>query len=103
MKPHIAAAREKALKQTLEYGVGFLHEGFSGSERAVIERLFEAGAIQVLVATESLAWGMTMQAKLVVIMDTKRFDGREQREVDYPMHDVLQMLGRASRPGLDVS
>ena len=42
---------------------------------------------------------MTLQAKLVVIMDTKRFDGREQREVDYPMHDVLQMLGRASRPG----
>merc|ERR1719201_2137889 len=103
MKPHIAAAREKALKQTLEYGVGFLHEGFSGSERGTLARLFEAGAIQILVATESLAWGMTLQAKLVVIMDTKRFDGREQREVDYPMHDVLQMLGRASRPGLDVS
>jgi pre-mRNA-splicing helicase BRR2 len=103
MAPHVAAVRESALQQTLAYGVAYYHEGMSESERGMLARLFEAGAIQVLVATESLAWGMTLQAKLVVIMDTKRFDGREQREVDYPMHDVLQMLGRASRPGLDVS
>eukprot|EP00913_Durusdinium_trenchii_P023185 g21764.t1 len=64
MRPHLQAAREKSLKQTLEYGVGFLHEGFSATERAVIERLFEAGAIQVLVATEQLGWGMTMLAHL---------------------------------------
>merc|ERR1712078_744504 len=103
MKPHLAAVRERSLKQTLEYGVGFLHEGFSATERAVIERLFEAGAIQVLVATEQLCWGMTMLAHLTVIMDTKKFDGRENRYVDYPIHDVLQMMGRASRPGMDAS
>jgi pre-mRNA-splicing helicase BRR2 len=103
MKPHLAAARERSLKQTLEYGVGFLHEGFSQTERAVIERLFEAGAIQVIVATEQLSWGMTMSAHLVIIMDTKKFDGRENRYVDYPIHDVLQMMGRASRPGVDTS
>jgi len=103
MLPHLQAARERSLKQTLEYGVGFLHEGFSTTERAVIERLFEAGAIQVLVATEQLSWGMTMSAHLVIIMDTKKFDGRENRYVDYPIHDVLQMMGRASRPGVDAS
>jgi len=103
MKPHLAAARERSLKQTLEYGVGFLHEGFSTTERAVIERLFEAGAIQVIVATEQLSWGMTMLAHLVIVMDTKKFDGRENRYVDYPIHDVLQMMGRASRPGVDTS
>merc|ERR1719160_1884397 len=103
MKPHLAAARERSLKQTLEYGVGFLHEGFSATERGVIERLFEAGAIQVIVATEQLCWGMTMLAHLVIVMDTKKFDGRENRYVDYPIHDVLQMMGRASRPGLDQS
>lgn len=103
MKPHLAASREKSLKQTLEYGVGFLHEGFGQMERAVIERLFEAGAIQVIVATEQLSWGMTMLAHLVIIMDTKKFDGRENRYVDYPIHDVLQMMGRASRPGIDQS
>lgn len=69
----------------------------------MIERLFEAGAIQVLVATEQLGWGMTMLAHLVILMDTKKFDGRENRYVDYPIHDVLQMMGRASRPGIDQS
>lgn len=102
MKPHLAAAREKSLKQTLEYGVGFLHEGFNSTERAVIERLFEAGAIQVVVCTEQLSWGMTMLAHLCIVMDTKKFDG-ENRYVDYPIHDVLQMMGRASRPGIDQS
>jgi pre-mRNA-splicing helicase BRR2 len=103
MKPHLNTAREKSLRQTLEYGVAFLHEGFSQTERAVIERLFEAGAVQVLVATEQLSWGMTMLAHLVIIMDTKKFDGRENRYIDYPIHDVLQMMGRASRPGVDTS
>mmetsp|Transcript_75394 Transcript_75394/g.157134 ORF Transcript_75394/g.157134 Transcript_75394/m.157134 type:complete len:2169 (-) Transcript_75394:248-6754(-) len=103
MKPHLEAAREKSLKQSLEYGVGFLHEGFTSTERSVIERLFAAGAIQVLVCTEQLSWGMTMLAHLVIIMDTKKFDGRENRYVDYPIHDVLQMMGRASRPGIDQS
>jgi pre-mRNA-splicing helicase BRR2 len=103
MAPHIAAVRESALQQTLAYGVAYYHEGMSEQERGTLARLFEAGAIQILVATESLAWGMTLQARLVIIMDTKRFDGREQREVDYPMHDILQMLGRASRPGMDAS
>lgn len=103
MRPHLAAARERSLRQTLEYGVGFLHEGFSTTERAVIERLFESGAIQVIVATEQLCWGMTMLAHLVIVMDTKKFDGHENRYVDYPIHDVLQMMGRASRPGIDQS
>lgn len=103
MRPHVAAARERSLKQTLEYGVGFLHEGFNQTERAVIERLFEAGAIQVIVTTEQLCWGMTMLAHLVIIMDTKKFDGHENRYVDYPIHDVLQMMGRASRPNIDQS
>jgi len=46
---------------------------------------------------------MTMLAHLVIVMDTKKFDGRENRYVDYPIHDVLQMMGRASRPGIDQS
>merc|ERR550514_2315179 len=103
MAPHIAAVRESALQQTLAYGVAYYHEGMSEQERGTLARLFEAGAIQILVATESLAWGMSLQARLVIIMDTKRFDGREQRDVDYPMHDILQMLGRAGRVGVDQS
>lgn len=103
MGPHIVGAREQTLKQSLEFGVGFIHEGFTPLERASIERLFQANAIQCLVVTQQLCWGMTLSAHLVVIMDTKYFDGRENRYVDYPIADMLQMMGRASRPGVDTS
>ena len=69
----------------------------------MIERLFESGAIQVLVTTEQLAWGMTMSAHLTIVMDTKKFDGRDNRWVDYPVSDIIQMMGRATRPHIDKS
>jgi pre-mRNA-splicing helicase BRR2 len=83
--------------------VGFYHEGFSATEKAVIEKLFESGAIQVLVCTEQVAWGMAMAAHLVIIQDTRRFQGKDNHYVDYPITDVLQMMGRATRPFVDRS
>ena len=42
-------------------------------------------------------------SQLVVIYGTSSWDGRDQRYVDCPITDVLQMMGRASRPALDDS
>lgn len=44
---------------------------------------------------------MTSSAKLVVIMGTQYYDGSGLGASDYPVTDLLQMLGRASRPGID--
>jgi hypothetical protein len=44
---------------------------------------------------------MTNSAKLVVIMGTQYYDGTGLGASDYPVTDLLQMLGRASRPGKD--
>jgi len=52
----------------------------------------------VVVVEYSLCWGLTMSAHLVVIMGTQFYDGREHRYVDCPITDVIQMMGRASRP-----
>eukprot|EP00456_Euglypha_rotunda_P073343 TRINITY_DN6677_c2_g1_i12.p1 TRINITY_DN6677_c2_g1~~TRINITY_DN6677_c2_g1_i12.p1 ORF type:complete len:299 (+),score=42.45 TRINITY_DN6677_c2_g1_i12:100-897(+) len=46
---------------------------------------------------------MTISAHLVVIMGTQVYDGREHRYVDIPITDVVQMMGRASRPLQDSS
>jgi len=46
---------------------------------------------------------MTASAQLVVLMDTQYYDGREHRYVDIPITDVMQMMGRASRPLIDQS
>ena len=40
-------------------------------------------------------------AHLVIVMGTQYFDGRENAHTDYPITDLLQMIGRASRPLVD--
>jgi replicative superfamily II helicase len=44
---------------------------------------------------------MSSSAKLVVVMGTQYYDGSGLGASDYPVTDLLQMLGRASRPGID--
>ncbi|CAM9720895.1 unnamed protein product, partial [Phaeothamnion confervicola] len=96
------ASREPALRQTLAHGVGFVHAGMSEAEREMVMGLYRAGAIQVLVAPHAMTWSVAAPAHLVVIMGTERYDGAEHRYVDYPVADMLQMIGLASRPLKDI-
>jgi activating signal cointegrator complex subunit 3 len=59
--------------------------------------------VLVLVSTATLAWGVNLPAHLVVIKGTEFFDGKTKRYVDFPLTDVLQMMGRAGRPQFDTS
>lgn len=93
--------REDALKKAVAYGVAYLHEGTSESDREVVEKLYTSGVVQVVVAAASLCWGLSLAAHLVVIMGTQYYDGRASGRADYPISDVLQMMGRASRPNED--
>jgi pre-mRNA-splicing helicase BRR2 len=101
LKPHLEHIKNKALKESLQIGIGFYHESLTERERDIVEHLYKAGAIQVLVATRELCWGMSLNAFLVIIMNTQYYDGREHRYADYPIADILQMMGRASRPNID--
>lgn len=47
LQPHLKRIQEKTLKETLAYGVGYLHEGLSDIEVKVVEQLFSSGAVQV--------------------------------------------------------
>lgn len=93
----------QTLMETLSNGVAYLHEGLSVMEKKVVEQLFSSGAIQVLVASRNLCWGMSVAAHLVVVMDTQYYDGRGHRYVDCPVTDILQMIGIANRPLVDDS
>lgn len=39
----------------------------------------------------------------MIVKGTEYYDGKTSRYVDYPLTDVLQMIGRAGRPGFDDS
>jgi activating signal cointegrator complex subunit 3 len=89
------------LKLVLSFGIGMHHAGLSQSDRKIVEELFTNRKVQVLVATSTLAWGVNMPAHLVVIKGTEYFDGKTKRYVDFPITDVMQMMGRAGRPQFD--
>ena len=92
---------DDSLRHTLSFGVGLHHAGLTSSDRDTVEKMFLTGDIQVLVATATLAWGVNLPAHLVIIKGTEFFDGKTHRYVDYPVTDVLQMMGRAGRPQFD--
>jgi replicative superfamily II helicase len=88
------------LRHAVVDGVAFHHAGLSKDDRDRVEAWFRDGTIDVLFSTSTLAWGVNLPARCVVIRDTKRHDPLEG-EVEVSPIDVLQMLGRAGRPGYD--
>nr|DBA32090.1 TPA: hypothetical protein GDO54_007839 [Pyxicephalus adspersus] len=98
LAPYLDKLSDNTLKETLLNGVGYLHEGLSSLERRIVEQLFNSGAVQVVVASRSLCWGLNVAAHLVIIMDTQYYNGKIHAYVDYPIFDVLQMVGYANRP-----
>ncbi|MBN3296912.1 U520 helicase, partial [Amia calva] len=98
LAPYLEKLNDATLKETLTNGVGYLHEGLTPTERRIVEQLFNSGAVQVVVASRSLCWGTSISSHLVIVMDTQYYNGKIHAYVDYPIYDVLQMVGRANRP-----
>ncbi len=97
--PAIAAgeirARNPTLQLALARGVGFHHAGLERDDRATVERLFRSGAIRVLVATSTVAAGVNLPARVVIVRDLQLGTS------DLTSSGLLQMAGRAGRPGLE--
>ncbi|CAB3405618.1 unnamed protein product [Caenorhabditis bovis] len=92
---------DETLKETLSFGVGFLHEGTSAKDMNIVEQLFTSGAIQVCVVPRGMCYQINMSAYLVVIMDTQFYNGKYHVYEDYPIGDMLHMVGLANRPTVD--
>ncbi|XP_074592624.1 DExH-box ATP-dependent RNA helicase DExH14 isoform X2 [Curcuma longa] len=89
------------LRHTLQFGIGLHHAGLNDRDRSLVEELFSNNKIQILVCTSTLAWGVNLPAHLVIIKGTEYYDGKTKRYVDFPITDILQMMGRAGRPQYD--
>jgi replicative superfamily II helicase len=93
-------AENSRLKGCLPYGVAFHHAGLSSGDKALVEDGFRAGLIRILVSTSTLAWGVNLPARVVVVRDVEMYDPIQGNRDISPI-DLLQMLGRAGRPGYD--
>ncbi|KNZ73815.1 Putative helicase mug81 [Termitomyces sp. J132] len=99
----IGESRNKEMKQLFDHGFGIHHAGMLRSDRNMMERMFEARAIKVLCCTATLAWGVNLPAHAVIIKGTQVYDSSKGAFVDLSVLDVLQVFGRAGRPGLESS
>ncbi|MGQ9720808.1 MAG: DEAD/DEAH box helicase [Candidatus Jordarchaeum sp.] len=92
--------RSTRLREVFGNGVAFHHAGLSPEDRLLVENSFRNGLLKVLVSTSTLAWGVNLPAKVVIIRDTHVYDTlRGDRKIN--SLDLLQMLGRAGRPQYD--
>ncbi|KAK3225847.1 hypothetical protein Dsin_005709 [Dipteronia sinensis] len=97
----LSQVTDQNLRHTLQFGIGLHHAGLNDRDRSMVEELFANNKIQVLVCTSTLAWGVNLPAHLVIIKGTEFYDGKAKRYVDFPITDILQMMGRAGRPQYD--
>jgi len=88
------------LAELVQHGTAFHHAGLGGGHRRVIEDSFRHGKIKVLAATPTLAFGVNLPARTVVIQDYRRY---ESGYGYYPISvlEYKQMAGRAGRPKYD--
>ena len=97
----VADFEDKTLQETTTNGVAYLHEGTSQNDAILVRELFQSGAIQVLVASRSLARQISVHSYMVVVMDTQWYNGKNHCYEDYQTSEILHMLGIANRPLLD--
>jgi pre-mRNA-splicing helicase BRR2 len=52
LQPHLDHIHDPGLVETLKHGIGYFHEALDPQDKRIVQRLFESGAIQVLVASK---------------------------------------------------
>ncbi|MBS1193192.1 MAG: putative Ski2-type helicase, partial [Methanomicrobia archaeon] len=81
-------------------GVAFHHAGLLPEQRRLVEQGFRDSRIKVIASTPTLAAGLNLPARRVLIKSYKRYEyGKGMAPI--PVIEYRQMAGRAGRPGLD--
>ncbi|MDQ6937538.1 MAG: DEAD/DEAH box helicase, partial [Actinomycetota bacterium] len=84
----------------LQRGVAAHHAGLIPAFKEAVEELFTRGLVRVVFATETLALGINMPARTVVLDRLRKFNG--DTHVDVTPGEYTQLTGRAGRRGIDV-
>ena len=89
-----------AWAHALERGVAAHHAGLLPVFKETVEELFSAGLVKVVYATETLALGINMPARTVVLESVRKWNG--SAHVTLTPGEYTQLTGRAGRRGIDV-
>jgi helicase len=90
------------LADCIEHGVAFHHAGLISEHRKIVEDGFRSNRIKVIACTPTLAFGLNLPARRVIIKSYRRYDPNYGMQ-PIPILEYKQMAGRAGRPHLDPS
>ncbi len=91
----------KRLADLVKKGVAFHHAGLNQSCRQIIETEFRNGTIKLLSSTPTLAAGVNLPARRVVISNISRYNARIGANKPISILEYKQLSGRAGRPQYD--
>jgi len=90
----------RRLRSCMRKGVAFHNAGLTNEQRRAVEEGFKRGALRCIIATPTLAAGINLPARRVVIRDVFRYEG-SIGQTAIPVLEIKQMCGRAGRPRYD--
>lgn len=90
---------KEELAWLVERGVSYHHAGLGAEARAIVEEAFRRGALTSIIATPTLAAGVNLPARRVVVAEYYRFESGYRRPIS--VAEYKQLAGRAGRPKLD--
>ena len=91
----------KTLAILVKKGVGFHHAGLNQSCRQIIETEFRKGTIKLLSSTPTLAAGVNLPARRVIISNINRYNAKVGANRPISVLEYKQLCGRAGRPQYD--
>ena len=89
-----------ALAACIRSGTAFHHAGLTAPLRELVEDGFRAGKIKLISSTPTLAAGLNLPARRVIIRSYRRYSSEDGMQ-PIPVLEYKQMAGRAGRPRLD--
>jgi helicase len=91
----------RLLAEIVAKGSAFHHAGLEAEHRRIVEEYYRARAIKLLAATPTLAAGVNLPARRVVVADMTRYDAERGGNAEISVLEYRQMAGRAGRPQYD--
>jgi helicase len=91
----------RLLADLVSKGSAFHHAGLAHEHRRIVEDAYRDRSIKLLASTQTLAAGVNLPARRVVIADISRYDGETGTSAPLSVLEYRQMAGRAGRPQYD--
>jgi ATP-dependent DNA helicase len=90
------------LSHLVAKGVAFHHAGLGPTSREIVEESFKKGIIKLLAATPTLAAGVNLPARRIILASILRYDAGYGGNIPISVLEYKQLSGRAGRPQYDI-